>query len=135
MWDKKKILFKYFNLKREDNIFSMWDKKNLLNFIIYNIYSLHLYGLFLNFFIWDIKTLNIFLFSRLTQVNPCDQGSDPLGGSTPESCLITMCFRFSQQEVLQYIFPPSSPSISLVNISMWISFKIMLNEISSHATP
>jgi hypothetical protein len=44
----------------------MWDKKpfwnNFLNFIIYNMYSLHSYGLFLNFFMWDIKTLNIYIF-------------------------------------------------------------------------
>jgi hypothetical protein len=43
----------------------MWDKKpfwnNLLNLIIYNIYSIYPHRLFLNFFIKNIKTSNIFL--------------------------------------------------------------------------
>jgi hypothetical protein len=35
---------------------------NFLNFIIYNMYSIYLHGLFLNFFIWNIKISNIFFY-------------------------------------------------------------------------
>jgi len=33
----------------------------ILNFIIYNMYNLYLHWFFLNFFVWNIKVLNIFL--------------------------------------------------------------------------
>jgi hypothetical protein len=68
----------------------MWDKKsfwnNFLNFIIYNMYSLHPYGLFLNLFMWDIKTLNIFFF--IFQVNsgqPVWLGTQLLGLVDPRA--------------------------------------------------
>jgi len=72
MCDKKFFWFKYFNLKRKDNIFLMWDKKifwkNLLKFIIYNMYNLHPHELFLKFLMWEFKTLFFFNFPKLTKV-------------------------------------------------------------------
>ena len=35
---------------------------NFLNFIIYNMYNIYSHGLFLNFFIWNIKISNIFFY-------------------------------------------------------------------------
>jgi hypothetical protein len=73
----------------------MWDKKtfwdNLLNLIVYNIYSLYPHELFLSFFIKNIKTLIFFFnFPDLTRVNPSNPEPDPLAGLTPMSGLITM---------------------------------------------
>jgi len=41
----------------------------MLNFIIYNMFSLYLYELFFNFYMWDIKILNIYFF-ELFWVDP-----------------------------------------------------------------
>jgi hypothetical protein len=72
--------------------------------------SLYSYGLFLNFFIWNIKISNIFLnFFILTRVNLYDLKFNFLAKSTLESARITMVVIVSSREV------NLPPSFNLVN--------------------
>jgi hypothetical protein len=88
MWDRKYFLFKYFNLKGEDNIFSMWNKKSFgiifktLLFTIYMAYS-HI-DYFLIFSYEILKSQIIFKnFPELIWINPYNSGFDLLANPTP----------------------------------------------------